>query len=72
MCVSTLRTRELRFTDIEAVNEPVWVRKARRDLKKYGRMMREARSPGETFSAGAKISTLRAQLEGAGYFLTRD
>lgn len=58
------------FTFIDAESEPQWVRNARRDLRKYGRMMQKARSLHETFSLGVKISTLRARLEGAGFQLT--
>lgn len=62
----------LLFTNIEAVNEPIWVRRARRELKVYSRQLRNVICPGERYSLVIKISTLRSRLEAGGYELTRE
>lgn len=62
----------LLFTDIEAVNEPVWVRRTRRELKVCSRQLRNVICPGERYSLMIKISTLRSRLEAGGYELTRE
>ena len=73
MCVSTLRTRRpIWITDIEAVNEPAWVRKARRELRDYRRKLWGLISPEEQSDLRIKINALRSRLESGGYELTRE